>query len=85
MTGAGWGAAGSAFGYGIGKYVITAPLDKVMNPTWKSFEWVDMGMGISKPLPSSPIPGISGNTGAALGTETGSQLGPKLLDILENK
>ena len=85
MTGAGWAAGGAALGYGIGKYVITAPLDKVMNPTWKNYKWVDMGMGISKPLPSSPIPGISGNGGAALSTETGSQLGPKVIDILEEK
>jgi filamentous hemagglutinin len=85
LTGAGWGAGGAALGYGIGKYVITTPLDKMLNPAWKSFEWVDMGMGISKPLPSSPIPGISGNSGAALSTETGSQLGPKVIDILEKK
>jgi filamentous hemagglutinin len=85
LTGAGWGAGGAALGYGIGKYVITAPLDKMLNPTWKNYKWVDMGMGISKPLPSSPIPGISGNGGAALSTEIGSQLGPKVIDILEEK
>jgi filamentous hemagglutinin len=41
-----------------------------------------MGMGISKPIQLSPLPGISGNSGAALATETGSQGGSKLIDML---
>lgn len=34
----------------MGKYLIEMPLNKVLNPTWKNYEWVDVGMGISKPL-----------------------------------
>lgn len=82
LTGATWGAGGSAIGYGMGKYLIKSPLNKVLNPTWKNYEWVDMGMGISKPIQLNPIPGISGNSGAALATETGSQGGAKLIDML---
>ncbi len=85
LAGAGWSAAGSAFGYGVGKYLIEVPMNKILNPVWKSYEWVDIGMGISRPLPPSLIPKISGNTGAALGTETGGQLGPKVIDILEKR
>ncbi|WP_210421266.1 hypothetical protein [Pantoea sp. SO10] len=83
LTGAGWSSVGSALGYGIGKYVIEAPLNTIINTNVKSFDWVEMGMGISKPVPLSPIPGISGNSGAALGTEAGSQLGPQVLEYLE--
>jgi filamentous hemagglutinin len=85
LAGAGWSAAGSAFGYGVGKYLIEVPMNKILNPVWKSYEWVDIGMGISRSLPPSLIPKISGNTGAALGTETGGQLGPKVIDILEKR
>lgn len=52
--------AASGLGYGIGK-VIQGPLDKVINPNWKNWEWVDVGMGISKPLPLDPAPGVMGN------------------------
>ncbi len=76
------GVGGSVIGYGMGKYLIKTPLNKVLNPTWKNYEWVDMGMGISKPMQLSPLPGISGNSGAALATEMGSQGGSKLIDIL---
>ena len=85
LTGAGWSSAGSAIGYGFGKYFIESPLNTIINTNLKSFDWVDIGMGISKPLPLSPIPGISGNSGAALGTEAGSQLGPKIVELLEKK
>ncbi|HHR1123804.1 TPA: VENN motif pre-toxin domain-containing protein, partial [Klebsiella pneumoniae] len=82
LTGAMWGAGGSVIGYGMGKYLIKTPLNKVLNPIWKNYEWIDMGMGISKPMQLSPLPGISGNSGAALATEMGSQGGSKLIDIL---
>ena len=82
LAGAGWGATGSAFDYGVGKYLIKTPLDVLRNPTWKNYEWVDIGMGISQPMQLSPLPGIAGNSGAALATESGIQGGPKLLDML---
>jgi len=85
LTGAGWAAGGAALGYGFGKYVINAPLDKMLNPTWKNYKWVDIGMGISKPLLPSNVPGISGNAGAAATTEGGAQGGPKIVDYLKKK
>lgn len=73
--------AASGIGYGIGK-VAKISLDKWVNPAWKNYEWIDMGMGVSKPMQLSSLPGISGNSGAALATEMGSQGGSKLIDIL---
>ncbi|GKN38826.1 hypothetical protein [Klebsiella variicola] len=73
--------AASGIGYGIGK-VAKISLDKWVNPAWKNYEWIDMGMGVSKPMQFSSLPGISGNSGAALATEMGSQGGSKLIDIL---
>ncbi|ENM1806919.1 hypothetical protein AB6T34_003316 [Klebsiella variicola] len=73
--------AASGIGYGIGK-VAKISLDKWVNPAWKNYEWIDMGMGVSKPMQLSSLLGISGNSGAALATEMGSQGGSKLIDIL---
>ena len=39
-----------------------------------------MGMGVSKPMQLSSLLGISGNSGAALATEMGSQGGSKLIE-----
>ena len=85
LTGAGWGAAGAGLGYLGRKYVIQRPLDKLINPSWKNYEWVDMGIGVSKPLLPSHILGVSGNTGAAAVTEGGAQGGPLILEYLKNK
>jgi filamentous hemagglutinin len=60
--------AASGFGYGAGK-LIRGPLDNVLNPNWKNWEWVDIGMGISKPMPLNPLPGALGTGGASLATE----------------
>jgi len=81
LTGAGWGAAGSAFGYSIGK-VVQIPLDKVLNPSWKNWEWVDMGMGISKPLSQSSVPGMAGTAASSFATESMEQGVPKAIDNL---
>lgn len=60
LTGAITSGVASGIGFGIGK-VIQGPMDKVINPNWKNWEWVDVGMGISKPLPLNPAPGVTGN------------------------
>ncbi|MGD8106443.1 hemagglutinin repeat-containing protein [Pantoea sp. FN0302] len=60
--------AASGLGYGAGK-VLQGQLDKVLNPNWKSWEWVDVGMGVSKPMPLDPVPGVVGNMGSSASTE----------------
>ncbi|MEW7313272.1 hemagglutinin repeat-containing protein [Buttiauxella gaviniae] len=82
LTGAGWGAAGSAVGYGIGNKIVLPALDKVFNPAWKNYAWVDMGMGISKPLPLSPVPGMAGTATSSFATESTGQGVPKSIDEL---
>jgi len=44
-------------------------MSSVINPNWKNYEWVDIGGGISKPLPLNPFPSISGNIGSSIGSE----------------
>ncbi|WP_244319973.1 VENN motif pre-toxin domain-containing protein [Enterobacter cancerogenus] len=79
LSGAGWGAA---VGYGIGNKIVSPALDKVFNPTWKNYSWVDMGMGISKSLPPSPVPGMAGTATSSFATETTGQGIPKSIDEL---
>ena len=74
--------AASGLGYGIGK-VATNSLDKWVNPKWKTYEWVDMGMGLSKPFPLSPIPGISGSAVSSIITEATGQSGSKTTNNLQ--
>ena len=51
----------------------------VINPNWKNWEWVDIGIGISKPLPLDPLPGIAGNVIGSGATEfTNDQVGKKI-------
>ncbi|OKP50299.1 filamentous hemagglutinin [Serratia marcescens] len=68
LSGAAMSGGTSAIGYGVGK-VVQGPLEKVINPNWKNWEWLDVGMGISKPLPLNPTPGIAGNIGSSIGSE----------------
>ncbi|EPE2988295.1 VENN motif pre-toxin domain-containing protein, partial [Edwardsiella ictaluri] len=49
LTGAIINGSSSAIGYGVGK-MIQGPLEKIINPNWKNWEWTDIGMGVSKPL-----------------------------------
>ena len=51
---------GSAIGYGIGNKFIAPVLDDAINPTWKTLQWNDIGMGISQPFRLNPIPGTAG-------------------------
>nr|WP_249414876.1 adhesin [Citrobacter freundii] len=68
LSGAIINGGGSAIGYGVGK-IIQRPLENIINPGWKNWEWVDIGKGISKPLPLNPAPEISGNIGSSVGSE----------------
>ncbi|RJT48130.1 filamentous hemagglutinin, partial [Rahnella variigena] len=76
--------AASGLGYGIGKFA-QGSLNNIFNPNWKSYEWVDMGMGISKPLTPSSIPGIAGNTGAAIATEGSGAIINEQINSLQEK
>ena len=60
----------SGMGYGAGK-LVELPFDKVLNAMkpWKDWIWTDVGMGISKPLPINPVPGIAGNAAGSAVTE----------------
>ena len=62
--------ATSGLGYGAGK-LVELPFDKVLNPMkpWKDWIWTDVGMGISKPLPINPVPGMAGNASGSAATE----------------
>ncbi len=62
LKGGAMSGAASGLGYGAGK-LVELPLDKIFNPMkpWKDWIWVDVGKGISKPLPLDPLPGIAGN------------------------
>lgn len=73
--------AASGIGYGLGK-AAPISLDKWVH-TWKNYEWVNMGMGVSKPLPLSPIPGTSGNAISSIITETTGQGGSKTTNNLQ--
>lgn len=68
------GSAG--IGYGLGQ-AVKGPLDKVINPNWKNWEWVDVGMGVSKPMPLDPRPAVIGNIISSGSTEGIGQGGPK--------
>ncbi|ELO4994199.1 VENN motif pre-toxin domain-containing protein [Escherichia coli] len=65
--------AASGLGYGAGK-LVELPFDKVLNPMkpWKDWLWTDVGMGISKPLPINPVPGVAGNITGSVTTEYGN-------------
>lgn len=45
----------------------------------KDWLWTDIGMGISKPLPTDPLPGFAGNIASSITTEaTNNQVGKNL-------
>ncbi len=73
LKGGAMSGVASGLGYGAGK-LVELPLDKILNPMkpWKDWIWVDVGMGISKPLPVNPVPGIAGNITGSVTTEYGN-------------
>ncbi|WP_421671571.1 VENN motif pre-toxin domain-containing protein [Rahnella sp. EDr1-12] len=85
LAGAGWAAGGAALGYGMGKYLIEMPLNKVLNPTWKNYEWTDIGMGISKPLQFDARPGTWGTIAGSTTTEGAAQGGSKMVEQNKKK
>ncbi|MDR7345740.1 hypothetical protein J2X14_004206 [Pantoea alhagi] len=68
------GSAG--IGYGLGQ-AVKGPIDKVINPNWKNWDWVDMGM--SKAMPLDPRPAVIGNIISSGSTEGIGQGGPKVI------
>ncbi|TPW37689.1 adenylate cyclase [Mixta tenebrionis] len=55
--------AGASAGYATGN-IIKVPMDKVLNPVSKQYEWVPTGVWtITKPAPPSSVPSIMGNLG----------------------
>ena len=79
--------AASGLGYGFGK-LAQGQLDKVLNPMkpWKDWIWVDVGMGISKPLPVNTLPGMTGNASGSAATEIlNDQLGKAAVNSKEGK
>lgn len=68
--------AGASAGYVTGN-IIKVPMDKVLNPVSKQYEWVPTGVWtISKPVSQHPSPSISGN----MGDSAASELVPKYLE-----
>ena len=78
LSGAIISGSAASVGYGLGK-VIQGPMDKLINPNWKNWEWVDVGMGISKPMPLDPRPAIIGNIISSGTTEGVGQGGTKTI------
>lgn len=60
LTGAISSGAASGLGYGVGR-LFRGRWIKLLILTEKNWEWVDVGMGINKPLPLNPAPGVIGN------------------------
>jgi filamentous hemagglutinin len=55
--------AGASAGYATGN-VIKVPMDKILNPVSKQYEWVPTGVWtITKPASQHPLPSIVGNMG----------------------
>ncbi|EOM5797418.1 contact-dependent inhibition toxin CdiA [Escherichia coli] len=80
LKGGAMGGMSSGLGYGAGK-VLQGQLDKFINPNWKNWEWVDVGMGISKPMLLDPLPGVIGNMGGSASTEyINDRIGKSLSD-----
>lgn len=87
LKGGAMSGAASGLGYGAGK-VLQGQLDKVLNPMkpWKDWIWVDVGMGISKPLSLDPLPGMAGNTLGSAATEIlNDQIGKAAVNSNEGK
>jgi hypothetical protein len=74
----------AAGGYGAAK-VVQQPLNKYLNPNWKNWEWVNVGGGISKPMPMNPYPGIAGNIAGSRVSDIVNSKTVELLDKHEIK
>ena len=58
--------AGASAGYAAGN-VIKVPMDKILNPVSKQYEWVPSGVWtITKPVSQHPLPSVAGNIGDSI-------------------
>jgi len=58
--------AGASAGYATGN-VIKVPMDKILNPVSKQYEWVPTGVWtITKPVSQHPLPSVAGNIGDSI-------------------
>ncbi|MGL4456972.1 MAG: VENN motif pre-toxin domain-containing protein [Plesiomonas shigelloides] len=71
---------GSSLGYGLGK-LIEIPMSIKLNPNYKNYEWVDIGLGISKQPELSIAPSTTGNVFGSVFSEWMSK---KTQENLEN-
>ncbi|WP_413742170.1 adenylate cyclase [Sodalis sp. RH15] len=61
MMGALLSKTGASLGYATGN-LIKVPMDKVLNPISKQYEWVPTGVWtITKPVAMNPMPNLMGN------------------------
>lgn len=57
---------GASAGYATGN-IIKTPMDKVLNPISKQYEWVPTGVWtITKPAPQHSLPSVVGNIGDSI-------------------
>jgi hypothetical protein len=64
---------GAGLGYGLGK-LIEIPLDIKMNPSYKNYEWIDIGLGITKQPASNITPSTTGNVVSSVPSEWTSKV-----------
>ncbi|HDX8593533.1 TPA: hypothetical protein RQN76_004414 [Aeromonas dhakensis] len=64
---------GASIGYGVGK-VIETPLNGAFNPNWKNYEWIDLGLGISKQPRPDLTPSTVGNVANSIVSEFSSDM-----------
>ncbi|WP_421246929.1 DUF637 domain-containing protein [Aeromonas sanarellii] len=73
LTGGIASGVGASIGYGVGK-IIETPLNRVFNPNWKNYDWVDLGLGMSKqPLPDM-TPSTVGNIANSISSESSADM-----------
>ncbi len=75
---------GASIGYGVGK-VIETPLNGAFNPNWKNYEWIDLGLGVSKQADISSIPSSVGNALGSGTSEIGTDYVGEKLNTVESK
>ncbi|MFM5519689.1 hypothetical protein [Aeromonas jandaei] len=59
---------GAGLGYGLGK-LIEIPLDINMNSNYKNYEWIDIGLGITKQPANSITPSTTGSVVSSVPSE----------------
>ncbi len=78
------GKTGAPAGYAAGN-ILKVPMNKVLNPVSKQYEWVPIGIWtITKPVPQSIIPFVAGNIGDSAGSGFFNAGAEYYLKIMEN-